>query len=78
MRIALVRVRTDSGIEGVGECFVPDAQGRAVFAARQVVEGSLARVVLGEDVRHTEVLWERMYAVCGGPPAWTRRCARPA
>ncbi|MEW6755237.1 MAG: hypothetical protein AB1505_30290, partial [Candidatus Latescibacterota bacterium] len=61
----LVRVRTESGSEGLGECFVPDSQGRGVFAAREVIEGRLARVVLGEDVRHTERIWERMYEVCG-------------
>lgn len=42
---------------GVGECFVAEAEGR---------------VVVGQDVRHTEAIWERMHAVCGG--MYDRRC----
>lgn len=62
----LVRVRTEEGVEGVGECFVPDQAGRGVFAARQAIEHSLKPVVIGEEVLDIEKVWEKMYRVCGG------------
>lgn len=61
----LVRVGTESGQEGLGECFVPNCTGRAIFAARDLIDHSLAPVVTGESVLETDKLWERMYAVCG-------------
>ena len=60
----LVRTRTEDGVEGVGECFVPDRDGRAAFAARDLVTGSLQRVVIGREVLDIAVLWEAMYGVC--------------
>ena len=33
----LVRARTEDGVEGVGECFVPDRDGHAAFAARDLI-----------------------------------------
>lgn len=60
----LVRVRTDDGVEGVGECFVPDREGRGVFAARDLIDGSLKRAVVGEEVLDIEKVWEGMYGVC--------------
>ena len=62
----LVRVGTEARVEGIGECFVPDNDGSAVFAAREIIERSLKRVVLGEDVLDIQCLWERMYGVCRG------------
>jgi L-alanine-DL-glutamate epimerase-like enolase superfamily enzyme len=61
----LVRVRTASGIEGVGECFVPDRSGKGVFAAKAVIDQSLKDVVVGQSVLETGKIWERMYEVCG-------------
>lgn len=61
----LVRVRTEGGIEGIGECFVPESLGKGVFAAKHIVDHSLKRVVLGQDVLDTEKIWEAMYqGVC--------------
>jgi L-alanine-DL-glutamate epimerase-like enolase superfamily enzyme len=60
----LVRVRTDTGVEGIGECFVPDQHGRGVFAAKAALDECLKRAVLGEDPLDTERIWERMYDVC--------------
>jgi L-alanine-DL-glutamate epimerase-like enolase superfamily enzyme len=60
----LVRVKADEGLEGIGECFVPDQHGQGVLAAQAVLEGSLKRVVIGEDPLDIEVIWEKMYAVC--------------
>ncbi len=62
----LVRVETDAGVQGLGECFVPDDNASGVFAAKEIVDRSLARVVIGEGVLDTLLLWERMYAVCRG------------
>jgi len=62
----LVRVHTDDGVEGLGECFVPNCAGRSIFAARDLIAHSLAPQVVGESVLETSRLWERMYAVCGG------------
>ena len=60
----LVRVGTDDGIEGIGECFVPDPLGRGVFAAKYLMDNSLKRVVLGECVLDTVKIWEQAYRVC--------------
>jgi len=61
----LVRVHTEGGVEGLGECFVPNCAGRAIFAARDLIDQSLRPVVVGESVLETHKLWERMYSVCG-------------
>jgi L-rhamnonate dehydratase len=60
----LVRVKVEGGIEGVGECFVPDREGRSVFAAKQLVEEGFKEAVVGEDVLDIEKVWEGMYATC--------------
>lgn len=49
-----VIVRTDEGIEGIG---IADG-GNAV---RAIVEGHLARLLVGEDAFDTERLWDQMY-----------------
>jgi L-alanine-DL-glutamate epimerase-like enolase superfamily enzyme len=59
----LVRVRTGDGLEGIGECFVPHDTGSAVFAAKEIIDRSLAPVVLGADALDIQPLWERMYQV---------------
>jgi L-rhamnonate dehydratase len=60
----LVRARTDDGVEGLGECFVPHDAGSAVVAAKEIIDHSLAPMVLGADVFDIQPLWERMYQVC--------------
>ncbi len=60
----LVRVRTEDGVEGLGECFVPDRDGSAAFAAREFIERSLKRLVVGKRVLDIGPIWEAMYQVC--------------
>ena len=62
----LVRVKTEAGVEGVGECFVPDPHGGSARAAKDLIDCSLGRAVLGEDVLDTEKIWEKMYEICCG------------
>lgn len=62
----LVWVQTEDGVEGVGECFVPDRDGRGVFAAQYLLDHSLKHVVVGEDVLDIAKVWEKMYAICCG------------
>lgn len=54
----LVRVRTDEGVEGVGEGFTR-LGGDAVA---EIVHGALAPAVLGRDPRDVEGLYDAMYA----------------
>ena len=53
----LVRVRTEEGIEGVGECFVSDRFGSGVFAAKELVDRRLAPEVVGQEILSTQVKW---------------------
>ena len=55
---ALVRVRTDSGIEGIGEAHAPAAP-RVV---KTIVEDLLTPVLIGQDPRSIDVVWERMFS----------------
>ena len=57
----LVRVRTEEGVEGLGECFVPDRLGGGVFAASELIDRRLAQEAVGQQVLATSVVWERMY-----------------
>jgi D-galactarolactone cycloisomerase len=54
----LVRVTTDQGIVGWGECHAPAAPA----AHRTVITDLLGPVVIGQDARNVEALWERMYS----------------
>ena len=60
----LVRAKTDEGVEGVGECFVPDMYGPGVFAAKDIVDRCFKPIVEGQEVLDIHVIWERMYDVC--------------
>ena len=60
----LVRLRTDAGVEGLGECFVPDSDGSGVFAAKELIDRRLAQEAVGQEVLATAVVWERMYDAC--------------
>jgi len=55
---ALVRVRTEDGIEGIGFCYAGHRAGGIVV---QAVRELLAPVLLGEDAQRTEGLWTEMY-----------------
>lgn len=54
----LVKVSTDQGIVGWGECHAPAAPG----VHRTVITDLLAPVIVGQDARNVEALWERMYS----------------
>jgi L-alanine-DL-glutamate epimerase-like enolase superfamily enzyme len=53
----LVRVRADDGLEGWGESQAPVAP----EAVGELVERALAAVVVGQDPREVETLWQDMY-----------------
>ena len=52
----LVVVDTDEGLRGIGECFRLAHEAMATF-----VESTLRPMLLGEDPRRIEHLWEKMY-----------------
>lgn len=54
----IVRISTDEGITGWGECKAPVAP----QATAEIVRRLLAPMLLGADPREIVVLWERMYA----------------
>ncbi|HEY8612975.1 MAG TPA: mandelate racemase/muconate lactonizing enzyme family protein [Roseomonas sp.] len=54
----LVRLRTDEGVDGVGEAFTR-LGGDAIA---EIVHGALAPAVLGRDPNDVEAIWEAMYA----------------
>ena len=51
----LVRVRTDDGIEGLGECFGPPE------SAKAIIDGLYAPKLVGRDPLDTEVIWTDLY-----------------
>ncbi|MFP3897582.1 MAG: mandelate racemase/muconate lactonizing enzyme family protein [Anaerolineales bacterium] len=57
MQTVLVRVTSDEGLVGYGEAHAP----LAPEVTRAVVDNLLAPVIVGEDPRAVDVLWERMY-----------------
>lgn len=54
----LVKITTDQGLIGWGECHAPGSP--RVHAA--IITDLLAPVLTGQDARHVEPLWERMYS----------------
>jgi L-alanine-DL-glutamate epimerase-like enolase superfamily enzyme len=62
MTATLVRVDTDEGISGWGECLVRFSP----EAAAAVVEKILKPVVVGQDPFNVELIWDRMYGVMRG------------
>lgn len=57
-RTTIVKVHTDEGITGIGECIVR----LTPTATRDIVE-TIKPVLIGKDPRDVEVLWELMYAI---------------
>lgn len=51
----LVEIETDDGARGIGSA------GALSGAAKGILEGYLADLVAGQDPRHHEALWQRMY-----------------
>ena len=57
-RACLVRVHTDEGLTGTGECMV-----RFTPEATAAIVRELSEVVKGHDPVHTSVIWELMFSV---------------
>lgn len=57
-RTTIVKVHTDAGVIGIGECIVR----LTPTATRDIVE-TIKPVLIGRDPRDTEVIWELMYAI---------------
>lgn len=55
----LVKVETDEGISGIGECMVRFSP----RAGAAVIEDILKPVVVGQDPFNVELIWDRMYGV---------------
>ena len=55
---ALVKIRTDDGLEGIGHCYGGHGAGSLVTEA---VRQLLAPVLLGRDPHDSEALWAEMY-----------------
>ncbi len=62
MSATLVRVDTDEGISGIGECLVRFSP----EAAAAVVDKILKPVVVGRDPFEVELIWDKMYNVMRG------------
>ena len=54
----LVRVETDEGIDGWGECFGP---GNVAIANKGIVERVIQPMLLGEDPLDRDVIWHKVY-----------------
>ena len=70
--LVTVRLIDDDGAEGVGYTYTVDAAGDAI---RSLIERDLAPLLIGEDPRRIEQLWERMwwrihYPGRGGPASF--------
>ena len=52
------RIATDNGMEGVGYTFTPGTGGAGIHA---LIDKDLRSVVVGEDARRIEYLWDRMW-----------------
>ena len=55
---ALVKIRTDDGIEGIGHCYAGHGAGSLVTEA---IRQLLAPLLLGRDPHDNEALWAEMY-----------------
>jgi D-arabinonate dehydratase/D-galactarolactone cycloisomerase len=56
-RATLVRIETDVGIDGIGECLV-----RLAPRATGTLVEELAQILLGRDPRDVEPIWDMLYA----------------
>jgi len=54
----LVRVETDQGIVGWGECFGP---GNVAIANKSIVENVIAPMIMGDDALNRDVIWHKVY-----------------
>ena len=54
----LVRIETDQGIVGWGECFGP---GNVAIANKSIVENVIAPMIMGDDALNRDVIWHKVY-----------------
>ena len=54
----LVRVETDQGIVGWGECFGP---GNVAIANKSIVENVIAPMIIGDNALNRDVIWHKVY-----------------
>src|SRR5437763_10908966 len=61
--VVLVRIRTDDGLEGIGEADASPEVVKAIIDApfSHNIACGLREILLGEDPRETERLWQKMY-----------------
>ena len=65
--LLLIEVRTDEGVVGLGEAHTMPTALRAVIEApvSQLAVQGLAHLVVGEDPRDIESIWQKMWRHCG-------------
>lgn len=67
-KILLVQVRTDTGIEGIGEVNgSPDWSGETCLGAKALIDEHLAPRLLGEDPRRIRACMDRLNKTFGNP-----------
>ena len=59
--LVLLTVETDAGLAGTGWC---TTAGVGALAARALIDAYLAPFLIGEDPRHNERIWQRLWADC--------------
>src|SRR5260221_9457268 len=61
--VALVRVRTDNGLEGIGEADASPEVVKAIVDApfSHNIACGLRQILIGEEALETERLWQKMY-----------------
>ena len=67
----IVRLRTEAGVEGIGECFAAGLNGSGAFAVKALLDRSLIPAIIGESVLEITWIWEKLYRLAG--PAYDRR-----
>lgn len=63
----IVRVRTDEGVEGIGQAEIPALIAQAFVKTKEwrvagYFQGGLEDILIGEDTMNVERLWHKMYA----------------
>lgn len=58
----IVRIETDEGIEGWGECCTGGEYGEAALAVKNLIERGFVPRIKNEDPRDYRKIWEKLYA----------------
>ena len=68
--LVLTTIETDTGISGTGWCTTVGVGGLAI---KSLLDAYLAQLLIGEDPRHTQRLWEMLWSDChfAGPGGLT-------